>query len=37
MDFPNVLVLRGNPRQQSERYGRARNKALVLLGLRGVA
>ena len=23
VDFPNVLVLRGNPRQQSEGYGRA--------------
>ena len=28
MDFPNVLVLRGNPRQQSERYGRAWSKTL---------
>ena len=35
MDFPNVLVLRGNSRQQSERYGRTWSKTLGMFGLRG--
>ena len=34
MDFPNVLVLRGDSRQQSEGYGRAWSKALGMFGLR---
>ena len=34
MDFPNVLVLRGNSRQQSERYGRTWSKTLGMFGLR---